>query len=93
MQRRSVEGPMPILPWRISPDRYSTAISISPAFSARRQSASRRVFAERAEAMATCREVTTIVANRVMTVFQRDFTRKPAAQTALQCSPWPGWRL
>src|SRR3954471_21375419 len=65
-QARSVEGPMPMRPCRISPDRYRTAISSSSAFSARRQSASRRILAERAEVVATCREVSTTVASRVI---------------------------
>ena len=57
---------MPMRPWRISPDRYSTAISSSSALSARRQSASSAIFAERAEVAATSRDVATTVASRVM---------------------------
>jgi hypothetical protein len=65
-QARSVEGPMPMRPWRISPDRYATEISSSSAFNARRHSASSRILAERAEVVATRREVSTTVASRVI---------------------------
>ena len=67
-QARNVDGPMPIRPWRISPARYSTAISSSSAFSARRPSASSRALADREDVLATSRDTATTVASNVMAI-------------------------
>src|SRR5882757_2080087 len=66
---------MPLRPWRGSPERYATPISISGDASLRRNAASSAILALRLEVSATRRDVRTRSAKSVIELFYRPGAR------------------